>query len=130
MGGFRYATNSPLVGSLLLGLYNDEGRLDHVGFTSGFADLDRTALTARLEALIEPPGFDGDAPGRPSRWRTERSTDWHPLRPALVAEVRYDHVTGGRFRHGTKFLRWRPDKRPGQCTFDQVRRPTGRPARA
>jgi ATP-dependent DNA ligase len=128
VGGFRYATNSPLVGSLLLGLYNGEGRLDHVGFTSGFADLDRTALTARLEALVEPPGFDGDAPGGPSRWSTERSTDWQPLRPELVAEVRYDHVTGGRFRHGTKFLRWRPDKAPRQCGFDQMRQ-EARPSR-
>ena len=64
--------------------------------------------------------FTGDAPGGPSRWSTERSGEWQPLRPELVAEVRYDHVTGRRFRHGTKFLRWRPDKSPAQCRYDQL----------
>jgi ATP-dependent DNA ligase len=121
VGGFRYGTGSRIVGSLLLGLYNEEGLLDHVGFTSSFGDQDKAALTKRLEALIGPPGFTGDAPGGPSRWATERSGDWRPLRPELVAEVRYDHVTGKRFRHGTKFLRWRPDKAPEQCRFDQLR---------
>ena len=66
------------------------------------------------------PGFTGDAPGGPSRWSTERSTEWVPLKPKLVVEVRYDHVTGGRFRHGTKLLRWRPDKAPRQCTMEQL----------
>ena len=122
VGGFRYARDSRLVGSLLLGLYNDQGLLDHVGFTSGFGDQDRAALTTRLEALVEPPGFTGDAPGGPSRWATERSTEWQPLRSELIAEVRYDHVTGDRFRHGTRFLRWRPDKAPRQCTFEQLGR--------
>jgi ATP-dependent DNA ligase len=120
VGGFRYEANRKVVGSLLLGLYDEAGRLDHVGFTSGIADAEKPGLTKRLEALIEPPGFTGDAPGGPSRWATERSTEWEPLRPELVAEVRYDHVTGGRFRHGTRFLRWRPDKAPGQCTFEQM----------
>ncbi|MGA0596585.1 ATP-dependent DNA ligase [Enterovirga sp. CN4-39] len=120
VGGFRYEAKRKLVGSLLLGLYDEEGRLDHVGFTSGIADAEKPGLTKRLEALIEPPGFTGDAPGGPSRWATERSTEWQPLRPELVAEVRYDHVTGGRFRHGTRFLRWRPDKAPSQCTFEQM----------
>jgi ATP-dependent DNA ligase len=123
VGGFRYATGSREVGSLLLGLYDEEGRLDHVGFTSGIAAADRLALTRKLEALIEPPGFTGDAPGGPSRWSTGRSADWEPLRPELVAEVRYDHVTGRRFRHGTRFLRWRPDKAPEQCRFDQLEPP-------
>jgi ATP-dependent DNA ligase len=121
VGGFRYGTNSREVGSLLLGLYDEAGKLDHVGFTSTIAMADRAALTARLEALIEPPGFTGDAPGGPSRWSTERTGEWEPLRPELVAEVRYDHVTGHRFRHGTKFLRWRPDKAPEQCRMDQLR---------
>jgi ATP-dependent DNA ligase len=120
VGGFRYAAGSREVGSLLLGLFNDEGKLDHVGFTSAFADQDRKALTKRLEALVGPPGFTGDAPGGPSRWATDRSGDWEPLRHELVAEVRYDHVTGNRFRHGTRFLRWRPDKAPDQCRFDQL----------
>ena len=120
VGGFRYESNRELIGSLLLGLYDREGRLDHVGFTSGIADADKPDLTKRLEALIEPPGFTGDAPGGPSRWANARSTEWQPLRPELVAEVRYDHATGGRFRHGTRFLRWRPDKAPAQCTADQM----------
>jgi ATP-dependent DNA ligase len=120
VGGFRYAANSDLVGSLLLGLYDDEGRLDHVGFTSTISNAERPALTKRLEKLKGGPGFTGDAPGGPSRWSTERSTEWVPLRPELVVEVRYDHVTGGRFRHGTKLLRWRPDKAPEQCTFEQM----------
>ena len=122
IGGFRYATKGKEVGSLLLGLYNDEGKLDHVGFTSAIPAADKAALTRRLEALIEPPGFTGDAPGGPSRWSTERTGEWQPLRPELVAEVRYDHVTGDRFRHGTRFLRWRPDKAPAQCRLDQLRR--------
>jgi ATP-dependent DNA ligase len=120
VGGFRYAAKKREVGSLLLGLYNDEGKLDHVGFTSAISAEERPALTRRLEALIEPPGFTGNAPGGPSRWSTDRSGDWEPLRPELVVEVRYDHVTGNRFRHGTKFLRWRPDKAPGQCGMDQL----------
>lgn len=120
VGGFRYESKSRLVGSLLLGLYNESGQLDHVGFTSGIADADKPALTATLEALIEAPGFTGDAPGGPSRWANARTSEWQPLRPELVAEVRYDHVTGNRFRHGTRFLRWRPDKAPAQCTFDQM----------
>ena len=125
VGGFRYERGSPLVGSLLLGLYNEEGKLDHVGFTATLHDLDRKALTERLEGLIMPPGFDGSAPGGPSRWSTERSSEWEPLRPELIVEVRYDHVSGDRFRHGTRFLRWRPDKAPRQCTFDQIERDAG-----
>jgi ATP-dependent DNA ligase len=127
VGGFRYERNSRIVGSLLLGLYNREGRLDHVGFTATLHDLDRQALTQQLEALIEPPGFTGNAPGGPSRWSTERSGEWEPLRPELVVEVRYDHVSGGRFRHGTRLLRWRPDKAPRQCTFEQIEPPAAMP---
>ena len=120
VGGFRYAAKARVVGSLLLGLYDAEGRLNHVGFTSAIPADERAALTARLEKMIEPPGFTGRAPGGPSRWSTERTGEWEPLRPELVAEVRYDHITGDRFRHGTKFLRWRPDKAPGQCRMDQL----------
>lgn len=119
VGGFRYASAKKEVGSLLLGLYDEAGLLHHVGFCSGLAGVDKAALTTRLEALIDSPGFTGDAPGGPSRWATERSTAWCPLKPALVVEVRFDHVTGHRFRHGTGFQRWRPDKRPDQCTMDQ-----------
>jgi ATP-dependent DNA ligase len=124
VGGFRYASNDRLVGSLLLGLYDDAGLLHHVGFTSAISNNDKPALTARLEKLIEPPGFTGDAPGGPSRWSTERSADWQPLRPKVVVEVRYDQVTADRFRHGTKLVRWRPDKSPRQCTFDQLAKPS------
>ena len=122
VGGFRYESNRPQVGSLLLGLYDKGGLLHHVGFTSALAGRDKPALTARLKKLIAPPGFTGDAPGGPSRWSTARSAEWQPLRPKLVVEVEYDHLTGHRFRHGTRLLRWRPDKAPTQCTFDQLPR--------
>lgn len=120
VGGFRYQTVGPQVGSLLLGLYDAAGRLNHVGFTATIANRERPALTHKLEALIEPPGFTGTAPGGPSRWSTERSGAWQPLRPELVVEVEYNQVTGGRFRHGTKLVRWRPDKAASQCTLDQI----------
>lgn len=120
VGGFRYAEKKDEVGSLLLGLYDDEGLLNHVGFTSAIPAKERPALTKKLESLIEPPGFTGSAPGGPSRWNTERTGQWEPLKPVLVVEVRYDQVTGRRFRHGTGFVRWRPDKSPKQCTFDQL----------
>jgi ATP-dependent DNA ligase len=120
VGGFRYAQGRDEVGSLLLGLYDEEGRLDHVGFTSAIHANERAALTRRLEKLVAPPGFTGRAPGGPSRWSNERSGEWQPLKPELVVEVRYDHVTGDRFRHGTALLRWRPDKAPRQCTFAQL----------
>jgi ATP-dependent DNA ligase len=121
VGGFRYEQHGKLVGSLLLGLYDPEGRLDHVGFTSTVTDAERPALTRRLETLAGEPGFTGAAPGGPSRWSTGRSAEWIPLKPELVVEVRYDQVTGGRFRHGTRLMRWRPDKAPRQCTCEQLR---------
>jgi ATP-dependent DNA ligase len=120
VGGFRYASGSDKVGSLLLGLYDEKGLLDHVGFTSGIAEADRAALTRKLERLKGGAGFTGKAPGGPSRWSTERSGEWTALRPVLVVEVRYDHITGSRFRHGTGFLRWRPDKDPRSCRMDQL----------
>jgi ATP-dependent DNA ligase len=127
VGGFRYGAKTSVVGSLLLGLYDDAGLLDHVGFTSNIPRAERDALTRTLESLIAKPGFTGRAPGGPSRWSTERTGEWEPLRPKLVAEVRYDHFSAGRFRHGTNFLRWRPDKAPRQCTFEQVSSPTANP---
>jgi ATP-dependent DNA ligase len=123
VGGFRYASGKKEVGSLLLGLYDQQGELDHVGFTATITGAERPALTRRLEQLRQTPGFTGRAPGGPSRWSTDRSADWIPLAPKLVVEVRYDQVTNDRFRHGTKLLRWRPDKAPRQCTFDQIRTP-------
>jgi ATP-dependent DNA ligase len=122
VGGFRYLEKKPVVGSLLLGLYNDEGLLDHVGFTSSIQATERPALTKKLKPLIKPPGFTGKAPGGPSRWSTKRSTVWEPLELKLVVEVQFDHFTGGRFRHGTKLLRWRPEKSPKECTTRQVER--------
>jgi ATP-dependent DNA ligase len=120
IGGFRYASKGGLAGSILLGLYDRAGLLHHVGFCSSFNAQQKKDLTPKLEALIKPPGFTGQAPGGPSRWSTERSAEWKPLANKLVVEVQYDHFTGGRFRHGTKFLRWRPDKAPKQCTLDQL----------
>jgi ATP-dependent DNA ligase len=120
VGGFRYATSGRVVGSLLLGLYGDDGLLHHVGFTSSVARSEKAELTRKLEKLIEAPGFTGNAPGGPSRWSTKRSSEWEPLKSKLVVEVEYDHFTGGRFRHGTRLVRWRPDKAPRQCRMDQV----------
>jgi ATP-dependent DNA ligase len=120
VGGFRYAEKGGGVGSLLLGLFNADGKLDHVGFTSSFNGEQRQELRKVVEPLIGGTGFTGHAPGGPSRWSTKRSTQWQPLKPKLVCEVQYDHFSGGRFRHGTKFLRWRPEKRPEQCRFDQI----------
>jgi ATP-dependent DNA ligase len=122
VGGFRYLEKKPLAGSLLLGLYNEEGLLDHVGFSSSIQAEERLALTQKLEKLIKAPGFTGKAPGGLSRWSTKHSMEWQPLDPKLVAEVQFDHFTGGRFRHGTRFLRWRPEKDPRQCTMKQVKR--------
>jgi len=121
VGGFRYGSGKKTVGSLLLGLYDESGLLNHVGFTSSISTAERKDLTCKLEAVIQPPGFTGQAPGGPSRWSTDRSAEWQPLKPELVVEVQYDHFTGSRFRHGTKLLRWRPDKALRQCTIDQVR---------
>jgi ATP-dependent DNA ligase len=120
VGGFRYNEGTKVVGSLLLGLYDDEGLLDHVGFTSSLRAAEKKALTAKLKKFIGGEGFSGDKPGGPSRWSTKRSSEWQPLKPELVVEVCYDHFSGGRFRHGTRLLRWRPDKAPKQCTMKQV----------
>jgi ATP-dependent DNA ligase len=120
VGGFRYASNEKIVGSLLLGLYDEEGRLNHVGFSSTLSHAERKKLTPKFEAIVSPPGFTGRAPGGPSRWSTKRSSEWEPLRPKLVVEVQFDHTSGERFRHGTKFIRWRPDKAPRQCMMEQL----------
>ena len=121
VGGFRYNEGKPVVGSLLLGLYDDDGpaasrRLHLVDRARRQAGADHEAREAH-----RPPGFTGNAPGGPSRWSTERSAEWQPLKPKLVVEVGYDHFTGDRFRHGTRLMRWRPDKAPQQCTIDQVK---------
>lgn len=127
IGGFRYSTKGPEVASLLLGLYDGEGLLHHVGHCTVSSKLKPKQLTKQLDAMEKAPGFTGNAPGGPSRWATERSAEWQPVRPELVVEVQYDHLTGVRFRHGTKFLRWRPDKSPEQCTLDQIASTTRSP---
>jgi ATP-dependent DNA ligase len=125
VGGFRWARKGGEVGSLLLGLYNHHGQLDHIGFSSAFTREDRKKLKTILKPLIVKDaaqgGFTGKAPGGPSRWtRDDRDTEWIALKPRLVGEFQYDHFSGHRFRHGTKFLRWRPEKKPEQCTMEQV----------
>ena len=119
VGGYRLNKEKNGVGSLLLGLYDEKGKLHHVGFTSGFTTRDRSPLLKRLRAIEQPPGFTGRAPGGPSRWKSTEEP-WFPLAPKLVIEVQYDHVTAARFRHGTRLLRWRTDKVPRQCTMDQL----------
>lgn len=128
IGGYRLGSGTREIGSLLLGLYDREGLLDHVGFTAAIPARERRALTQRLRALAGGPGFSGKAPGGPSRWSSERTREWCPVRPELVAEVGYDQVTAGRFRHGTRLVRLRPDKAPRQCTDDQLQR-EARPGR-
>ncbi len=120
VGGFRYASKGGAIGSLLLGVYNQEGKLDHIGFSSSFNAGERKELKKILKPYMNGAGFSGKAPGGPSRWSTERSGEWERLDPKLVCEVRYDHFSGGRFRHGTKFLRWRPEKSPRSCTYEQL----------
>ena len=118
VGGYRLS--GKIVGSLLLGLYDAGGKMNYVGFTSSFSDADRSELLPKLEPLHGDSAFTGNSPGGASRWSRGRSTEWVALKPELVAEVVYDQVTGQRFRHGTTFLRWRPDKTPRQCTMEQL----------
>ncbi|MDQ2865732.1 MAG: ATP-dependent DNA ligase [Candidatus Eremiobacteraeota bacterium] len=119
VGGYRLNKEKNGVGSLLLGLYDEAGKLNHVGFTSGFTTRDRSPLLKRLREIEKPPGFTGRAPGGPSRWKSTEEP-WFPLAPKLVIEVQFDHVSAERFRHGTRLLRWRTDKAPRQCTMDQL----------
>jgi ATP-dependent DNA ligase len=130
IGGFRYG-EKPQAGrnvaaSLLLGLYGADGLLNHVGFSSAIKAKDKPALTEKLETIVTSESFTGNAPGGPSRWSTKRSSEWQAVKPKFVVEVLYDHFSGGRFRHGTTILRWRPDKKPSQCTMDQVKQKVGR----
>lgn len=123
VGGFRWYKDAPgsAVGSLLLGLYDTAGVLHHVGSTSTFKAAERRSLVEFIERYRGPSGFGrGRTPGEPSRWTGNRDMSWEPLRPELVCEVRFDHLQGDRFRHGTTFVRWRPDKPPGDCDYGQV----------
>jgi ATP-dependent DNA ligase len=135
VAGFRWHKNGPgtLIGSLLLGLYDDEGTLHHVGIASSFTMAKRRDLVAELaplreNALADHPWRDwagaeeGEQrmPGASSRWNRGKDLSWEPLRPERVCEVAYDHLQGTRFRHATHFQRWRPDKDPRSCRYDQL----------
>jgi ATP-dependent DNA ligase len=124
VGGFR-AGSGGAVASLLLGLYDDEGKLHHVGFVGSMSAAERQRAAELLRPIVEPPGFTGTAPGGPSRWRRGEASEWFPVRPQIVVEVAFDHVTGHRIRHAARLLRWRPDKPPRQCTMQQLLHPTG-----
>jgi ATP-dependent DNA ligase len=123
IGGFR-ATKDGSVASLLLGLYDDDGLLHHVGFVGSMGAPERKRAADLLRPIVEPPGFTGNAPGGPSRWRREQDAPWFPVRPEIVVEVAFDHVTARRFRHATRLLRWRADKAPRQCTMEQLLAPS------
>jgi len=132
VAGFRYGKDGRGLASLLLGLYDDAGTLHHVGVASGFAaklrkELEATIAPYRLTDLSSHPwaawgGGDasGRMPGAPSRWSADKDLSWEAVRPELVAEVAYDHLQGDRFRHATRFLRWRPDRDPRSCAYSQL----------
>ena len=122
VGGFR-ASSDGTIASLLLGLYDDEGKLHHVGFVGSMGASERRRAGELLRPIVEPPGFTGAAPGGPSRWRRGKESEWFPVRPQVVVEVAFDHVTARRFRHAARLLRWRPDKPPRQCTMEQLFNP-------
>jgi len=115
--GFRPGVEPESVGSLILGLYEPDGKLRPVGHTSAFTA--KRKLELRQELAAYETGERGS--GEPSRWSADRDLEWVELRPELVVEVTYDHVSDGRIRHGTKVLRWREDKPPRECTIDQLR---------
>jgi ATP-dependent DNA ligase len=123
VGGFRSSANGTIA-SLLLGLYDDDGKLHHVGFVGSMSATERRRAGALLHPIVEPPGFTGAAPGGPSRWRRAENAQWSPVRPEIVVEVAFDHVTGRRFRHAARLLRWRPEKPPRQCTMEQLLNPS------
>ena len=136
VAGFRWHKKGPgtMIGSLLLGLYDDEGKLHHVGVTSAFTTAVRQKLVKELAPLrenalehhpwrdwAEAQAHEGQRlPGAQSRWNAGKDLSWEPLRPERVCEVKYDHMQGTRFRHGAHFLRWRPDKPPEDCRYDQL----------
>jgi len=121
VGGYRLSKEGTGIGSLLLGLYDANGVLSYVGHTSSFKAAERRRLLEELRPLEGGRSFGGArAPGGPSRWTGGRDTSWVPLEPKLVCEVGFDRMLGERFRHATTFLRWRPDRAPSSCTFDQL----------
>ena len=124
VGGFR-KSNDGAVASLLLGLYDDDGLLHHVGFVGSMSAAERRRAGELLFPIVEPPGFTGNAPGGVSRWNRGKESEWFPVRPQVVVEIAFDHTTARRFRHAARLLRWRPDKPPHQCTMEQLLNPTG-----
>jgi ATP-dependent DNA ligase len=133
VGAFRWHKSGPVVGSLVLGLHDDDGRLQHVGVSASFPMARRKALVAELEPYLLPEGAEhpwlGEVGserrpgGEPSRWNRDKDTSFVPLRPELVVEVAYDHMEGARFRHTAQFRTWRPDRDPASCTYEQLERP-------
>jgi len=133
VAGFRWHKSGPIVGSLLLGLFDDSGVLHHVGVTASFTMARRRELVDELDAYrrpslaghpwegwAAPEPTGGRTPGAPSRWNAKKDLTWEPLAPDLVCEVAYDNLQGDRFRHATTFRRWRPDRRPDTCTYAQL----------
>lgn len=127
VGGYRIHKDGGKIGSLLLGLYDPNGSLAFIGHCSGFSKHDRVELLARFEAMRDTESFGDDVrrPGAESRWSAGKDLSWVPVKPGVVVEISYDQLTGGRFRHATRFERWRPDKDPSDCTFVQLDRPEG-----
>jgi len=127
VGGFREHKDGGKIGSLLLGLYDERGELHFIGHCSGFGDVDRVEIFKRFKELVVDDSFgeEARAPGAQSRWSAGKSLDWTPVQTGVVVEVSYDQLEGDRFRHATRFHRWRPDKDPLQCTMEQLERPEG-----
>jgi ATP-dependent DNA ligase len=127
VGGFREHKDGGKIGSLLLGLYDAKGELHFIGHCSGFGNADRVEIFNRFQELVADDSFGGHAraPGAISRWSAGKDLDWTPVTGDVVVEVSYDQLEGDRFRHATRFHRWRPDKDPLQCTMDQLERPEG-----
>jgi ATP-dependent DNA ligase len=127
VGGFREHKDGGKIGSLLLGLFNESGDFHFIGHCSGFPDVDRVEIYKRFMELRSDESFDegARAPGGPSRWSSDKDSTWTPVQPGVVIEVSYDQLEGDRFRHASRFHRWRPDKDPSQCTMDQLERPEG-----
>ena len=129
VGGYRVHKDGDKIGSILLGLFNDEGNFHFMGHCSGFSDHDRVELLRQFEQIRSDESFGGDegvrVPGAQSRWSTGKELDWIPVTPGVVVQISYDQLEGGRFRHATRFERWRPDKPADECTLDQLERPEG-----
>lgn len=127
VGGFREHKDGGKIGSLLLGLYNDDGDFHFIGHCSGFPNTDRVEIYERFKELEADESFDAAAraPGAESRWSAGKDSSWTPVQPGVVVEVSYDQLEGNRFRHASRFHRWRPDKEATDCTMDQLERPSG-----